>query len=52
MELGRSGEVRALAVPGIPQMQEARNFWRMRVEQAVISVRSFSASAFVLLLNS
>lgn len=52
MQLGRSGEVRALAVPEIPQMQEARNFWRMRVEQAVISVCSFSVCAFVLLLNS
>lgn len=51
MQLGRSGEVRALAVPEIPQMQEARNFWRMRVEQAVVSACSLSACAFVLSLN-
>lgn len=51
MQLGRSGEVRALAVPEIPQMQEARNFWRMRVEQAVVSACSVSACAFVLSLN-
>lgn len=51
MQLGRSGEVRALAVPEIPEMQEARNFWRLRVEQAVVSVCSLSACAFVLPLN-
>lgn len=51
MQLGRSGEVRALAAPEIPQMQEARNFWRMRVEQAVVSACSLSACAFVLSLN-
>jgi len=29
----RSGEVRAVAVPEIPQMQEAKNFWRMRLNR-------------------
>lgn len=29
MQLGRSAEVRALAVPEIPAMQEAGNFWRL-----------------------
>jgi len=41
MQLGRSGEVGALAVPGISQTQEARNFWRMRAAQAVTALCAF-----------
>lgn len=27
--VGRSGEVRALVLPEVPQMQEARHLWRL-----------------------
>lgn len=47
--VGRSGEVRALVLPAVPQMQEARLLWRLRLNQALVP---FSLCAFVLFLHS
>lgn len=45
----RSGEVRAVAVPEIPQMQEAKNFWRMRLNRQLFQrVPSLCAHLFSL----
>lgn len=44
---GRSGEVSAVAVPEIPQMQEAKNFWRMRLNRQLFQrVLSLCAHLF------